>query len=106
VIGMLRLVAELNKEGLSGWLYTFADVNFLYFCVYLFLVCIAMMITVSIFTKPPSYEKLKGLTYATTVLEDKQASRASWNKKDVVLSVIILVIIALVMIYFSPLIIG
>jgi SSS family solute:Na+ symporter len=106
VIGMLRLVAELNKEVLTGWLYTFADLNFLYFCVYLFLVSIAMMITVSIFTKPPSYEKLKGLTYATTVLEDKQASRASWNKKDVVLSVIILVIIALVMIYFSPLIIG
>ena len=105
-IGMLRLVAELNKEVLTGWLYTFADVNFLYFCVYLFLVCIAMMITVSIFTKPPSYEKLKGLTYATTVLEDKQASRASWNKKDIVLSLIILVIIALVMIYFSPLIIG
>ena len=106
VIGMLRLIAELKKEVLSGWLYTFADINFLYFCVYLFLVCIAMMIVVSLFTKQPSYEKIKGLTYSTTVAEDKESSRASWNKRDVILSLVILVIIALVLIYFSPLVIA
>nr|MBC8357588.1 sodium/solute symporter [Candidatus Aminicenantes bacterium] len=53
VIGMLRLVAELKKEYLSGWLYTFANINFLYFCVYLFLVCIAIMVVVSLFTRQP-----------------------------------------------------
>ena len=106
VIGMLRLVAELKKEVLSGWLYTFADINFLYFCVYLFLVCIAMMIVVSLFTKQPSYGKIQGLTYGTTVAEDKKSSRASWNKRDVILSLVILVIIALVLIYFSPLVIA
>jgi len=71
-IGMLRLIAELNKERLSGWLHTFADINFLYFCVYLFLVCIALMILVSLFTRPPTYEKIQGLTYGTTVAEDKR----------------------------------
>jgi len=106
VIGMLRLVAELNKEYLSGWLYTFANINFLYFCVYLFLVCIAMMVAVSLFTRQPSYEKIQGLTYSTTVAEDKKASHASWNKKDVILSLVILIIIALILIYFSPLVIA
>lgn len=106
VIGMLRLVAELSKENLSGWLYTFADINFLYFCVYLFLVCIAMMIVVSFFTQRPSYEKIQGLTYGTTVAKDKATSRASWSMKDVILSLIILGIIALVLIYFSPLVIA
>ncbi len=104
VIGMLRLAAELNKDSLSGWLYIFADVNFLYFCVYLTLVCIGMMVVVSMLTRPPSYEKIEGLTYATTAARDKQASRASWTTKDLFLSIIILAIIAVVMIYFSPLI--
>jgi len=106
VIGMLRLVAELKKEYLSGWLYTFANINFLYFCVYLFLVCIATMVAVSLFTKQPSYEKIHGLTYSTTVAEDKKASYESWNKKDVILSLVILIIIALILIYFSPLVIA
>ena len=105
-IGMLRLVAELNKEHLSGWLYTFANINFLYFCVYLFLVCIAAMVAVSLFTRAPSYEKIQGLTYSTTVAEDKKASRASWNTRDVILSIVILVIIALILIYFSPLVVA
>ncbi|MGD2294662.1 MAG: sodium:solute symporter [Candidatus Aminicenantes bacterium] len=106
VIGMLRLVAELFKDKLSGWLYTFANVNFLYFCVYLTLLCIGSMIAVSMFTRHPDTQKIRGLTYATTVAEDKKASRASWNKRDVILSVIVLVIIALAMICFSPLVIA
>ena len=65
-----------------------------------------MMIVVSMLTRAPNYEKIQGLTYATTVAEDKKASRASWNKRDVILSVVVLVIIALVMILFSPLVIA
>ncbi|MDH4257587.1 MAG: sodium/solute symporter, partial [Candidatus Aminicenantes bacterium] len=106
VIGMLRLVAEIFKDKLSGWLHTFADVNFLYFCVYLTLLCIGAMIVVSMFTRPPIYEKIQGLTYATTVAEDKKTSRASWNKRDVILSLIVLAIIATVMILFSPLVVA
>jgi len=105
-IGMIRLVAELNKEHLGGILYKFADVNFLYFCFYLFVACIGIMVVISILTREPSYEKIQGLTYSTTVAEDKKASRVSWNTRDVVLSLVVLVIIALVMIYFSPLIIA
>jgi SSS family solute:Na+ symporter len=106
VIGMLRLVAEIFKDKLGGWLYTFADVNFLYFCVYLTLFCIGIMIVVSMLTRAPNYEKIQGLTYATTVAADKKASRLSWNKRDVILSVIVLVIIALVMVLFSPLVVA
>lgn len=102
VIGMFRLVAELGKDHLSGWLYTFATVNFLYFCFYLFLVSIAIMIVVSFLTREPSYKKIQGLTYGTTVAEDRAATRASWTTRDLVLSFIVLAIIAVVMIYFSP----
>lgn len=106
IIGIVRLVAELTKDKLSGAFYTFADMNFLYFAVYLLIACIAMIVTVSLITKPPSYDKIQGLTYATTVAKDKQASRESWSFKDVILSLIVLVTIAAAMIYFSPLIVA
>jgi len=101
VLAMLRLVLELNKDSLSGILYDFANINFLYFCIYLFIVCIAITIIVSLFTPKPSEEKLQGLTYGTLSDKDRAESRASWNYTDVIHSVIIVVIVALIMIYFT-----
>jgi len=102
----MRLAAELNKNSLGGWLHTFATVNFLHFCVYLFLVCIAMMVAVSIFTPKPDPEKLNGLTYSTTMASEKAASRATWNYRDAALSAVVLIIVALVLVFFSPLVIA
>lgn len=106
VLGMIRLVAELTKDHLSGWLHTFADMSFLYFAIILFLICISMMVIVSILTPIPSYENIKGLTYATTVSEDKKASRESWNIRDVILSIIVVITLVAIMLCFSPLGIG
>lgn len=39
-IGMLRLIAEINKASLDGVLLTFASINFLHFAVFLFLFCV------------------------------------------------------------------
>jgi SSS family solute:Na+ symporter len=103
ILGMLRLVAELNKSYLDGWLYSFANLNFLYFAIFLFLVCIAAMIIVSLLTDMPVLSKIQGLTYATTVSEDKAKSRASWNYRDVILSIVVVLIIVCILIYFSPL---
>ncbi|MGB3863890.1 MAG: hypothetical protein WA915_17585 [Candidatus Aminicenantaceae bacterium] len=70
------------------------------------MVCIIVLVGVSLLTPAPTYEKIQGLTYATTVAADKARSRASWNTRDVVLSVIVIVILALVLLYFSPLILS
>jgi SSS family solute:Na+ symporter len=103
LIGVVRIIFELNKESLSGFAYQFATLNFLYFCILLFLFSIALMVIVSLFSEKPSLAQLNGLTFATTVAEDRAASRASWNSKDVWLSVIVIVIIISIFIYFSPL---
>jgi len=100
-VGMIRLVLELNKKHLTGWVHWFASVNFLYFCIFSFLACILVMIIVSLLTQKPSYEKLKGLTYATTVAADKAASRASWGWKEVVFSLFVLGVVAFSLIYFT-----
>lgn len=106
IVGALRIVLELSKDSLSGFLHTFATINFLYFCILLFVFSIAVMVIVSLMTEKPSEEQLKGLTYATTVAEDKVRSRASWNSMDVILSLIVVVIIVGIFMYFSPLGVG
>ncbi len=100
-LGMLRLILELNKNSLHGVLYTFASINFLYFCIFLFVLCLAVLIGVSLLTKKPSYEKISGLTYGTTVAADRAASRATWGWKEVALSLIVLAVVAFSLIYFS-----
>jgi SSS family solute:Na+ symporter len=103
LIGMGRLVAELNKDRLEGWLFIFADINFLHFAIFLFLACTFLLIAVSLVTAPPSEEQIRGLTYATTVTADRAKSRASWNTTDVVLSLIVVAVVLMVLVYFSPL---
>ncbi|MCX6137544.1 MAG: sodium:solute symporter [Ignavibacteriales bacterium] len=102
-VGMFRIFLELNKASLSGFFYAFATLNFLYFCILLFLFCIGLLIVVSLLTAKPSEDQLNGLTYATTVAADREKSRASWTRTDLVLSLIVVVFIVAVFIYFSPL---
>ncbi|UCF35822.1 MAG: sodium:solute symporter [Acidobacteriota bacterium] len=102
ILGMSKLIAEVFKDGLTGILGWYAEVNFLYFAPLLFLFSVILMIVFSLMTKEPSAEQLKGLTYSTTMAEDRLKSRASWGKAELVHTVIILAIIGSVMIYFSP----
>jgi SSS family solute:Na+ symporter len=103
VVGILKLTLELFKDNLSGVLHSFATINFLYFCIFLFLFSSIVMVVVSLLTAKPDEAQIRGLTFATTVAADKEASRASWNKWDVLLSLIVFVFIIAVFIYFSPL---
>lgn len=103
IIGISKLVFELMKGSLSGVLYDFATMNFLYFCIALFVFSVVLMIAVSMASPAPDEAHIKGLTFATTVAEDKKASRASWTQKDVILTLLVLVFIIAIFMYFSPL---
>jgi len=104
VLGLAKLTLQMFKDDLdaNGLLHQFATINFLYFCIYLFLFSISIMVIVSLFTPKPNQEQIMGLTFATTVSEDKAASRASWNYKEVVLSLVVVAIILSILFYFSP----
>ena len=106
ILGLIKLSLEMIKDNLTGVLHDFATINFLYFCIYLFIFSVIVMVTVSLLTPKPSDEQIRGLTFATTVAEDKAASRASWNKWDVILSLIVLAIVVSIFTYFSPLGVG
>lgn len=106
IIGALRIFLELNKSSLSGFLYEFASLNFLYFCIILFVLSIMVLLIVSLATDKPPEEQLNGLTYATTRAEDRAVTRSSWSASDVILSLLVVVIITCIFIYFSPLGVG
>ena len=88
---------------LTGPLHYFADINFLHFAIFLFAVCVAILVGVSLLTRPPPDAQLNGLTYSTTMASDREASRATWNKLDVIHSVIIVALILGILFCFSPL---
>ena len=101
VLGMGRLVAELNKASLDGVLFAYADINFLHFAVVLFVVCSAVLVAVSLLTPAPSDEQLEGLTFATLPAEIFPEGRRGGRRFDVALTVGLLLCVAAVWIYFS-----
>jgi SSS family solute:Na+ symporter len=101
VLGVLRLVSELNKDSLSGWLLSYASINFLHFAILLFAICTAVLILVSLVTAPPPLEKVDGMTFDTTRRETLGPRGAGWRRADIVLSVLLAACVGAVWLYFS-----
>jgi SSS family solute:Na+ symporter len=106
-LGLIRLAIDTPVQLLSDFSYTegsffwiMNNIFFQYYSLFIFIVCVVVMIVVSYMSKAPAYEKIKGLTYGTTTIDDKQKSRASWSYLEVILSVLLLVIIVAIYLYF------
>ena len=105
VIGLTRLGAKVyysNAGDVVGgtFKYLFYDMNWLFFCGWMFLFCIIVVIVVSLATKAPSEEKIQGLVFGTSTPAQLAETRASWNHWDIIHTVIILGITAAFYIYF------
>jgi SSS family solute:Na+ symporter len=108
LLGLIRLAIDTPVKLLKDFEYSqgsfFWVMNNIYFQYYgllIFIVCVVVMIVVSYLTEHPSYERISGLTYGTTSMEDRDKSRSSWTKSDVVFSAILLVIIVAIYMYFT-----
>jgi solute:Na+ symporter, SSS family len=100
VLGMSRLVAELNQDALEGWLHTFATVNFLHFAIGLFLVCTAVLVGVSLTAPAPPREQLRDLTFGE-VTPTPQAASPGGRRANIILSVLLVLAVVAVWVYFS-----
>jgi len=104
IIGLTRLGAKVyysNVEAADSlFKYLFFDLNWLFFCGWMFLFCIIVVIVVSLATEAPSAAKIQGLVFGTATPEQKGETRASWNHWDIIHTVIILCITAAFYIYF------
>jgi len=95
----VKLVGVTYQQGSFLWIVN--NIFFQYYSLFIFIVCVVVMIVVSYLTERPSYEKITGLTYGTTTIEDQQKSRSSWTKSDVAFSIILLAIIVAAYMYFT-----
>lgn len=107
-LGLFRLAVDTPVKLIKGFSYpkgsffwVVNNIYFQYYSLFIFIICILVMMVVSYLSEEPPYEKITGLTYATRTAEDKARSRASWGKGDVIASVIVLFLIVAAYLYFT-----
>lgn len=104
-LGISKLTVQAffgaGKRETPEFLAAAGDFNFLYFSGVLFGVSLLIVIVVSLLTPRPSLQQIAGLTFATTSPQDRQMNRANWNRWDVLLTGLILVLLAGIYLYFS-----
>ena len=108
VIGITRLGAKIyysNMEVLptehhSWFQYLFYDCNWLFFCGWMLLFCMAVVFVVSLFTKAPDQNKIQGLVFGTSTAEQRLETRKSWGAWDIINTCIVIGITIAFYIYF------
>ena len=103
---ILRLGSEIaTNEGLieAGFLYEFASINFSYMAIWMFVFSVFLCVTISLLTSEPDYKRIRGLSYGTLSKDDRIRSDKSYSTVDIVLSVVLVLIVICILLFFSPL---
>jgi len=85
-------------EGSLFWIVN--NINFQYFSILITIVSAIVMVVVSRMTAEPDYARIKGLTFATTSVEEKSETRDSWGSGEVAASALVLAVIIAGYLYF------
>lgn len=96
VLGVTRLILEINKANLDGFLKGVAEMNFLNFAFFLFVICSAVLIAVSLMTAAPDQQKIDKVTFHAGTQKFPRTG------SEVVLSLGLIVLILIVWAIFSP----
>ena len=110
ILGIFRMAVDtpvtMGLEGFrngypAGSLFWIVNnINFQYFSILITIVSAIVMVVVSRATAPPDYARIKGLTFATTSVEEKSETRDSWGWGEVAASAIVLAAIITSYLYF------
>jgi len=103
VLGMLRLVMKIFEASINpdSFIYKLIlEPNWLHYSIILFFLCLVVIIVVSLSTKPLPESRVMPVVYQGATEEEKAETRASWNKWDVLNTVIIVGIVVAFYIYF------
>jgi SSS family solute:Na+ symporter len=101
VLGMVRLVAELNKHSLSGALRSYAEINFLHFAAMLFVGCVVILIAASLTAPPPRPEQVEGITFGGARKPARAEGDRAQRRMDLLLSGLLLLGVLGTWVYFS-----
>lgn len=107
-LGLFRLAvdtpSQLNPDFAydpGTFLWIVHSTYFQYYSLFIFLVSSAVMIGVSYATEAPNLKRIEGLTYGTVTDEQLRETRASWDRRDVIGSALVLLAILMAYLYFS-----
>ena len=104
----LRLGSEIyfqpqiaKNEVVSHVLYDFAIINFSHMAIFMFVFSVILCVTISLLTTAPDYKTIVGLSFGTLTEDQKQAHRDSYDRIDVLLSVILVFLVVGILCYFT-----
>ncbi|MCL6273734.1 sodium:solute symporter [Muricauda sp. 2012CJ35-5] len=97
----LRILAEIYQSELTGFMLSFATVNFAHMAIFMFIASVMICISVSLLTNPPNYTAITGLSFGTLTDSDSAQNKESATTLDIILSVLLLVIVVIVLTYFT-----
>jgi solute:Na+ symporter, SSS family len=101
VLGMGRLLVELNKGSLTGILRAYAEINFLHFAAILFLVCVVILIVASLTAPPPKAEQIEGITFGGSRPSGRSEGDPAKRRTDLALSGVLVLGVLATWLYFS-----
>src|SRR4030042_5887596 len=100
VMGIFRLAVDTPVKLLADFSYAQGSLLWLinntffqYYSLLITIICIVVMIAVSYWSEKPDYTVIQGLTFSTMTDQDRLETRQSWDYRDVLGSVLVLLII-------------
>jgi SSS family solute:Na+ symporter len=110
ILGVFRMLVDTPvtmklagfEEGYApnSLLWIINNINFQYFSVLITIVSAIVMVGVSYLTQAPDYERIQSLTFGTATVEDRRQTRASWDRRELLASVVIVACILGAYLYF------
>lgn len=105
---VLRLGSEIyyqpqivSNQSVDSLLYDFATINFAHMAIFMFIFSVSLCVIVSLSTTPPDYKLIAGLSFGTLTPKHKNDLKGSYDKIDVVLSVLLVIIVIGILCYFT-----
>ncbi|MGB2312918.1 MAG: sodium:solute symporter [Flavobacteriaceae bacterium] len=110
--GLILLVLRLGSEiyfqeeilsgaSVSGVAFAFATINFAHMAIFMFIFSVFVCISVSLLTAQPDYFRIEGLSFGTMTPDMKEEYQKSFNRTDLILSVILVGMVVSVLLYFT-----
>ena len=108
VLLIMRLGSEIyyqseiiSNELVNSVWFTFATINFSHMAIFMFVFSVMLCISISLLTTAPNYKKIIGLSYGTLSEKQKLDNKNSYDRIDVVLSVLLILLVIGILSYFK-----
>ena len=108
VLLIMRLSSEIyfqpeisSNTIVDSYMFVFATINFSHMAILMFIFSILLCVSVTLSTTEPEYSKIVGLSFGTLTKEQKLENKNSYEAIDVILSVTLLIIVVVILNYFT-----